>query len=280
MTAGAQADPDRAGASAPGVPDWSVGHYETTAAQLLPAADAVVRSAALRAGERVLDLGCGTGNAALLAAEHGLRVTGVDPAARLLESARSRAAAEHKKVTFLRGEAASLPVEETSADVVLSVFGVIFAGDPAAAAAEVSRVLTPEGRFVFSAWIPSGAIFQMNVLAAETVRQATGAPPPPAPFAWHDPGALTTLLAPFGFSVDVVPHSLAFTAPSARQFLDTETRNHPLAVTGLGILERLGQADALRARALEILEDGNEDPGSFRVTSPYIIAIARRTPRP
>ena len=100
MARGAQADRDRAGANAPRVLDWSVGHYESTADQLLPAAGVVVRSAALRTGERVLDLGCGTGNAALLAAEHSSRVTGVDPAERLLEVARARAAAEHKNVTF------------------------------------------------------------------------------------------------------------------------------------------------------------------------------------
>jgi len=271
-----EAETDRAGTNAPRVLDWSVGRYETTAAQLLPAAQVVVRSAALRAGERVLDLGCGTGNAALLAAEHGVQVTGVDPAERLLEVARSRAAAERKDLSFLHGDAATLPVKNAGVDVVLSVFAVIFAGDPAAAAAEVSRVLPRQGRFVLSAWIPAGAMSRMTALAADTVRQATGAPPPPAPFAWHDPGALTTLFAPYGFRVDVEHHSLAYTAPSARQFLETESRNHPFAVTGFGILERLGQADALRARALEVLEDGNEDPNGFRVTSPYIVAIVRR----
>ena len=67
------------------VADWGIGHYETTAEQLFPAARAVVESAAIRPGERVLDLGCGTGNAALLAADRSGEVTGVDPASRLLE---------------------------------------------------------------------------------------------------------------------------------------------------------------------------------------------------
>ena len=64
--------------------DWSLGHYEHTAAQLLPAARVAVDLAAPSSGERLVDVGCGTGNAALLAAASGAAVTGVDPARRLL----------------------------------------------------------------------------------------------------------------------------------------------------------------------------------------------------
>jgi ubiquinone/menaquinone biosynthesis C-methylase UbiE len=256
--------------------DWGTGHYETTAAQLLPAAHTVVQRAALKPGERVLDLGCGTGNAALLAAEQAASVTGVDPAERLLEVARSRAVAEHKELSFVHGEAAALPIGDASVDVALSVFAVIFAGDPAAAAAEVSRVLAPQGRFLLSAWIPTGAFVEMNTLAADTVRKALGAPPPPPPFAWHDADALSKLLAPHGFHVDVEHHALTITAPSARQYLETELRNHPLAVTATGLLEQLGQADALRTRILDILEAANETPEGFQVTARYVVAIARR----
>jgi hypothetical protein len=75
--------------------------------------------------------------------------------------------------------------------------------------------------------------------------------------------------------IDIQHHRLGFTASSARQFLDQETGNHPLAVAGLVVLERLGQAQALRARLLEMLENRNEDPGRFRVTSRYVVATAR-----
>ncbi len=237
--------------------DWGVGHYESTAEQLLPAARAVVQSAAIRPGEHVLDLGCGTGNAALLAAEHTGQVTAVDPAPRLLEVARARAASAGRKVAFLPGEAASLPVGDASVDVILSV-----------------RVLAPGGRIVLSAWIPAGAMFEMTSAAAGAVRQAVGAPAP-EPFAWHDRDALSSLLTPHGFVIDVQHHRLGFAAPSARQFLDQETQNHPLAVAGLSVLEPLGRAQALRARLLGILENGNEDPGGFRVTSRYVVATAR-----
>ena len=70
--------------------DWGAGRYEETAARLEPAARVIVERAAPAAGEHVVDVGCGTGNAALLAAERGATVTGVDPAPRLLEVARGR----------------------------------------------------------------------------------------------------------------------------------------------------------------------------------------------
>jgi cyclopropane fatty-acyl-phospholipid synthase-like methyltransferase len=75
--------------AAPGSLDWGIGHYETTAAQLEPAARVVVEQAAVQPGEHLLDLGCGTGNAALLAAGPGVRAIGVDPSPRLLEVARA-----------------------------------------------------------------------------------------------------------------------------------------------------------------------------------------------
>ena len=123
------------GQNAPRSLDWGLGRYESTAEQLLPAARVLIDSAALRAGERVVDLGCGTGNAALIAAGCGAQVIGVDPAARLLDVARGRAVSEGATITFLSGEAASIPVGDASADVIVSVFSVIFAPDALAAAA-------------------------------------------------------------------------------------------------------------------------------------------------
>src|SRR5688500_11967438 len=101
--------------------DWGVGRYETTAAHLEPAAGTVVERAALRQGERVLDLGCGTGNAALAAARLGADVVGVDPAARLLDVARARAAAEGLSARFEAGSADAIPLPDAAVDVVVSV---------------------------------------------------------------------------------------------------------------------------------------------------------------
>ena len=194
--------------------DWSVGRYEVTAAQLEPAARVLVDRAAPAAGERVVDVGCGTGSAALLAAERGARVTGVDPAPRLLGVASKQAAERGLDATFARGDAAAIPLADGEADVVLSAFGVIFAPDPRAAAAEMARVTAPDGRIVLSAWNPSGAVHRAVRAAGEAVRSALGAPPGPPPFPWHEREALAELFAPHGFDVAIEEQRLAFTAPS------------------------------------------------------------------
>jgi SAM-dependent methyltransferase len=263
-------------ARTPRTPDWGLGNYEYTAAQLLPAARVVVERASPARGEVVVDVGCGTGNAALLAAAQGACVTGVDPAPRLLEVAREQAAAQGLDVTFVPGDAGSLPLEDGAADVVLSVFGVIFAPDASAAAGEMARVTTPAGRIVLSAWVPEGAIHDAVSVAQAAVRRAVGAPAGPPPFAWHDRSALGDLFAPYGFEVTVEEQRLAFTANSPRNYVDTETANHTLAVAGRAVLEPRGEADELRARMLSIYEAANEDPDGFRVTSRYIVATARR----
>jgi ubiquinone/menaquinone biosynthesis C-methylase UbiE len=100
--------------------DWGLGSYELTAEQLLPAADVVVDTAAPVRGEHVVDVGCGTGNATLAAARRGARATGVDPAQRLLDLAAAQARSEGLELTFVRGEAAALPLEDVAAFKVTS----------------------------------------------------------------------------------------------------------------------------------------------------------------
>jgi hypothetical protein len=113
--------------------------------------------------------------------------------------------------------------------------------------------------------------------AGEAVRQAMGAPPSPAPFAWHDPDALSALLEPHGFSVEVTHHHLSVAGPSPVAYFDAESRNHPMILAALAALDR-GQSEALRHRVLQILEEGNEDPAAFQVTSRYVVAMCRRKP--
>lgn len=254
--------------------DWSLGHYEIIAADLLPAAAAVLDRAATRTGERLLDLGCGTGNAALLAARRGARVVGVDPTQRLLEIARREAAARDLDAEFLAGDAAALPLDDGDVDVVVSVFGVIFAPDAAAAAAEIARVCRPAGRIALSAWIPRGPIPGVLRLCGQAMA-AAGAPAAPPPFPWHDPEALESIFAPHGFAIDVREHDLAFTAGSPAAYFDAQLRDHPM---GAAARARLGedQLRAMRTGAVELLESANEDPDAFRITSSYIVAGGRR----
>ena len=261
----------------PGGLDWSVGRYEETAAELLPAASVVVGHAAPGAGEHVVDVGCGTGNGALLAAESGARVTGVDPAERLLGVAREQAAARGLEASFVVGSADALPLPDASADVVLSVFGVIFAPDPGAAAAEIARVAAADARVILSAWIPVGGMSEAARAGREAMRQALGAPEGPPPFAWHARDALSSLLVPHGFADIVVDeHEIAFTASSVRAYLEAGLSSHPLWVAGRGLLQARGMMEPLRERVEAIFEKANEDPDAFRMTSRYVVATARR----
>lgn len=255
--------------------DWGIGRYEVTAAQLEPAARALVDHAAPQPGEHVVDVGCGTGTAALLAAGRGARVTGVDPAARLLDVARAEAAARGLDAKFALGDAAALPLADGEAAVVLSAFGVIFATDPAAAAAEMARVTAPGGRILLSAWNPSGAVQRAARAAGEAIRDALGTPPGPPPFPWHERAGLAELFAPHGFEVAVQEERLAFTAPSPTAYVDQQAE-HPLAVAAQAMLGPRGESEALRARLVALYEEANEDPGAFRVTSTYVVATARR----
>lgn len=256
--------------------DWGLGNYERIAEQLLPAATTVVDIADPDPGEMFVDVGCGTGNAALLAAERGATVIGVDPVQRLLEVASAAADQRDLDAEFVLGEAASMPISDAEANAVISVFGVIFADDPAAAAAEIARITARAGRIVLAAWIPGGAISDAVRLNRETVAEILGQPPAEPPFAWHDRAAVSGVFEPHGFSVSLTEHALPFAAPSVDEFMQIEGENHPLAVASRPVLEEAGRAEEIREGMRRIYEEANEDPGAFRVTSRFVVAELRR----
>lgn len=257
--------------------DWGIGHYERTAEVLLPTARLLVDAASLRSGERVLDLGCGTGNAALLAAAAGAQVTAVDPSPRLLEVASATARREGLDLTCERGDAASIPAPDATFDCVLSNFAVIFAPDPDAALAELVRVGKQDSRVALTAWLPGGALGAVASTAEELVRSAVGAPPAPPAFAWHDESSLRTLFSRHGMKVAVRGlHELVVSARSPEEFLAAEMANHPLAVAGSEVFRERGVSDEAHERLLGVLRAHNEDEGAFRTTSRYVVVVARR----
>jgi len=256
--------------------DWDLGHYEHIARQLHPAAELLVDCLAPRTGERLVDIGCGTGNAALLAARAGARVVGVDPSPRLVAVGRREARDGALEVAFVVGTAEAIPCADASVDAVVSAFGVIFASDATRAVAEMARILAPHGRIALSAWVPEGPVALQAGIRRRAVAAASGEPPLGAPFAWHDPETLGRLFGPHGFAVEVRPAAVAFTAPSVSDYAEGEWHHHPLWVEARAVLEPLGRWQAVRDEARRVLEDGNEVPGAFRVTSPYVVAVARR----
>lgn len=258
--------------------DWGVGHYERTAQMLLPAAQVLVNAAAPRPGERVLDLGSGTGNAGLLAAAAGAQVTAVDPSPRLLRVARTAAHQRGLQIVCEVAEAAALPAPNGSFDCVLSNFGVIFAPEPEAAVAEIVRVLDASGRAAFTAWLPGGGVGALAVAAQDLVRAALGAPPAPPVFPWHEEPAVADVFRRHGMAAAASGHhEIVFTAPSPIAFLEAERESHPMAVTGFQVLQQVGLAEQAGEHLLQVLIEHNEDADSFRSTSRYVVFVARRT---
>jgi ubiquinone/menaquinone biosynthesis C-methylase UbiE len=169
---------------------WSAGDYDRLASYgSAPEAAHLVRFAAVRAGERVLDVGTGSGLVAIVAAQHGARATGVDPTPQLLTKAVENAAlAGCGDIEWHEGAAEALPFPDASFDVVLSQYAHMFSPQPETAAREMLRVLKPAGRLAFAAWTPHGLAPRLMGLTFRYLPPMPG-PPPPSPFEWgHAPG--------------------------------------------------------------------------------------------
>jgi SAM-dependent methyltransferase len=183
---------------------WGQGNYARMAWRLRPAAARVVEVAEVAAGDAVLDVACGTGNAALAAAARGgAPVVGVDLEPALLEQARE--AAPDVPVDWRVGDAVALPVDDGAFDVVVSVFGVMYALDQPAAARELARALKPDGRTVLANWVPGSFLPAMGAalspfLPPPNPSHPPGAPPP----RWGDEPAARALLTDAGLEVGAV----------------------------------------------------------------------------
>jgi SAM-dependent methyltransferase len=243
--------------------DWSLGEYERTAKVLEPAAEVAVAELAPRAGERVLDVACGTGNAAALAVQAGASTIGLDGAERLVQVARERV----PEAEFVVGDAADLPFQDGEFDAVVSVFGVIFA-PIGTTVAELLRVTKPGGRIVLTTWIPSGPISKLT----SVIRDAFGQPDPG--HTWSDPEMVRDLFA--GHPVEITEHEIPFVAESVDAYLDDQMTHHPMWIEGRGPLTQMGKLDHVMDRARELYSEANEDPDGFRITSRYWLVSVQR----
>lgn len=140
---------------------WETGDYPRVGNTLQIIAELLVEAADVRAGQRVLDVACGQGNAAIAAARRFADATGVDYATNLLAQGRERAAAEHVPVTFTEGDAERLPLPDGSFDLTLSTVGVMFAPNHQQAADELVRVTAVGGKIALASWTPTGMIGQL-----------------------------------------------------------------------------------------------------------------------
>jgi SAM-dependent methyltransferase len=188
-----------------------VGDYQRVGVRLVPASEQLVADLQVRPGERLLDIGGGTGNTALAAARRDADVVCTDIVPELLEYARRRAELEGLSFGTEVADAQSLPYEDGSFDVVTSTIGVVFAADAERAAAEIVRVLRPGGRFGLTAWVPEapgGKLLQL-------VRRHDPGDHPGDPLRWGTREGIEQLFARTGVQLRYAERATDFTAPSA-----------------------------------------------------------------
>jgi ubiquinone/menaquinone biosynthesis C-methylase UbiE len=252
---------------------WGAGDFARVASVMQIVGERLAESADVMPNEKVLDVACGSGNIAIAAARRFADVTGLDYVPSLLETAKTRADAEHFEIDWVEGDAQALPFEDASFDVVLSAFGVMFAPDQPKAAAELLRVTKPGGRIGLCNWTPEGATGDMFRLTSQH------APPPfkiEPPVLWGTEARLQELLGDGISSLEVEREHLNMKGPSAKEYFDWfRTWFGPVKLA----FERLDDeaAAAFEADLMEAFERRNTagDRG-LRVPAEYLEVIAIR----
>jgi SAM-dependent methyltransferase len=201
MKAGITSSVDLAAVKARQQAAWASGDFSQVASRIVWVAEQLVEVADVQAGDRVLDVATGSGNAALAAARRNAEVVGVDYVPALLERGRLRAEAEHLAVDFVEGDAEELPVASGAFDVVTSVYGSMFAPDQHRAARELARACRPGGKIALASWTPTGYIGEMFTIFARFIPPTPGVP---SPMRW---GSETELEELFGDAAAGMSHT-------------------------------------------------------------------------
>lgn len=253
---------------------WMAGDFGKIALFSAPGARDFVAELELRPGSRVLDIACGTGNLSIPAAQAGAVVTGVDIAPNLLEQARARAAAEGIKAHFVEGDAEQLPFGDASFDVVMSMFGAMFAPRPELVAAEMIRVCRPGGTIAMANWTREGFVGKTFAVNGRHV------PPPeglPSPLAWGDEANVNRLLGPGTKKVDCVRRTITMEYPfPPGEVLAYFRKYFGPTQTTYSRLDEAGQK-ALTEELEKVWQEQNEaDGNTTRVSSEYLAVMAER----
>src|SRR5438067_10948846 len=146
---------------------WMAGDFSQVAKHIESTAEAFVERLNIQPGMKVLDVACGSGNLATVAAQKGADVTGMDIADNLIEAAKHRAEAAGLNIKFDVGDAEAMPYDDNSFDLVMTMFGAMFAPRPDVTASELIRVCKPGGTIAMANWTPEGHAGQMFKLVGK-----------------------------------------------------------------------------------------------------------------
>jgi SAM-dependent methyltransferase len=251
---------------------WGAGDYATLSDHIADVGERLVGRVGVEAGMDVLDVACGTGNAARPAARAGARVTGVDLTPQLLEAGRAKAAAAGVEVEWVEGDAESLPFEDDSFDAVLSTFGHMFAPRHRETADELVRVCRTGGVIGLCTWTADGSV-------GDTFRAAVAYQPPPPPYAsppllWGEEDYVRETFAGVATSCEFERHTTTIEWESLEGWADYFMARFPPFVAAQ---QNLGERFAdFRADIVAVWEQWNEaSDGSFRLPQEYLLSLIR-----
>jgi ubiquinone/menaquinone biosynthesis C-methylase UbiE len=188
---------------------WLAGDYDRFSRYMENGAREFYERLDIAPGSQLLDVACGSGQLALMAAKDGMEVTGVDIASTLVERARARAQAEGLRARFEEADAEALPYDDASFDVVVSLIGAMFAPRPNLVAKELLRVCGPGGIIAMANWTPQGFIGQMF----KTVSKFIAPSGMPSPVLWGDEPTVRQRLGQGLSELHVTRRSYLFTYP-------------------------------------------------------------------
>jgi SAM-dependent methyltransferase len=263
---------------------WEKGDFTRIAASMRESGEALVRSLGVSNGTRVLDLGCGDGTTALPAARLGADVVGVDIARNLVAAGNQRAASEGlTNCRFQHGDASNLSeLADGSFDLIVSIFGAMFAPRPLDVAKEMVRVTRPGGRIVMGNWIPGDPTLVAQVLKISS----SYAPPPPegfvSPMTW---GVESNVIERFGAAgvpaenISFARDTYTFNSPqSPSAFLSDFRSYYGPTMNAFAAAEQAGRADNLQQELEGLFERENNsgNPGATVVSATFLRVTVRR----
>ena len=252
---------------------WMTGDYDIFSRPMEKGAEQFYQRLDVKPGARLLDVGCGAGQLALIAARAGAKVTGCDIATNWIEKARSRAALEGLEITFEEGDAESLPYEDAQFDVVVSLVGAMFAPRPELVAAELTRVCRPGGLIAMANWTPAGFIGQMFKIIAKHIAPSGM----PSPVLWGDEetvrGRFSEGIADLKLTRCMYRFEYPFPPDAVVEFFRV---NYGPMTRAFASLDVKGQA-ALRSELVRLWSEHNTAPdNTTRVDAEYLEVVATR----